>query len=128
MHDSISHDDHQGTLAAVRKELGLPDSITNDLEDLRTVYAAWCNNMTFDNMRKFVSLRSGDKTLAGADANDYFEHWLEHRSGGTCWPSSNALFTLIDSYGFDARRVSGAMFPRADDAVAAGDEGELGRA
>ena len=72
MHDSISHDDHQGTLAAVRKELDLPDSVNNDLEGLRTVYAAWCNNMTFDNMRKFVSLRAGDERLAGSDANDYF--------------------------------------------------------
>jgi arylamine N-acetyltransferase len=114
MHDSISHDDHQGTLAAVRKELGLPDSVNNDLEGLRTIYAAWCDNMTFDNMRKFVSLRSGDAALAGSDANDYFEHWLEHRSGGTCWPSSNALFTLIDSFGFDARRVSGAMYDLPD--------------
>lgn len=115
MYEKAEHNgNHNDTLAAVRRELELPESLTNDLKGLKTVYAAWCNSMTFDNMRKFISLRAGDKPLAGADANDYFEHWLEHRSGGTCWPSSNALFTLIDSYGFDARRVAGAMFDLPD--------------
>lgn len=114
MDDRILQNDCQDTLADVRRELGLPDSVPSDLEGLCTVYEAWCSSMTFDNMRKFVSLHSDDELLAGSDANDYFEHWLEHRSGGTCWPSSNALFTLIDSYGFDARRVAGAMFDLPD--------------
>jgi len=98
------------TIKQVKTELGLPESVSTDIEGLRQVYAAWCKNMTFDNVRKFVSLRSGDKRLAGGDAEDYFAHWLEHRSGGTCWPSSNALYILIASYGFDARRVAGAMY------------------
>ncbi|HYJ91627.1 MAG TPA: arylamine N-acetyltransferase [Pyrinomonadaceae bacterium] len=98
------------TLKRVRAELGLPDSITTDVEGLRTVYAAWCNAMTFDNIRKLISLRTGDERLAGGEAENYFQHWLANRSGGTCWPSSNALFGLIASYGFEARRVAGAMF------------------
>lgn len=98
------------TIKQVRTELGLPESVSTDIKGLRQVYAAWCNNMTFDNVRKFVSLRAGDKQLGGGEAEDYFTHWLENRSGGTCWPSSNALYTLIASYGFDARRVAGAMY------------------
>jgi hypothetical protein len=31
------------------------------------------------------------------------------RDGGTCWPSSNALFALLESLGFPARRVAGSM-------------------
>src|SRR3954451_23876314 len=75
----------------VRTALDLPDTIPTDLEGLRIVYKAWCDSMTFDNIRKFISLRSGDDQLAGAEAADYFENWLENRSGGTCWPSANAL-------------------------------------
>ena len=97
-------------LKNVRTALGLPDSVSNDLEGLRKVYAAWCSAMTFDNISKRISLQAGDERLAGSDAEDYFQNWLENHSGGTCWASSNALFTLIASYGFDARRVAGAMF------------------
>jgi arylamine N-acetyltransferase len=97
-------------LKQVRTTLGLPNSLPNDLEALRKVYAAWCGGMTFDNISKRISLHAGDERLAGSDAEDYFQNWLENRSGGTCWASSNALYTLIASYGFDARRVAGAMF------------------
>ena len=114
MNEISSNNGKERILSAVRKELGLRESVPTDLEGLRRVYAAWCSSMTFDNMRKFISLRSGDERLAGSDAGDYFEHWLENRSGGTCWPSSNALFTLVDSFGFDARRVAGAMFDLPD--------------
>jgi arylamine N-acetyltransferase len=97
-------------LENVKSELGLPDKIATDLQGLRTVYSTWSTSMTFDNVRKFISLRAGDEPLAGSYAEDYFQNWLANRSGGTCWPSSNALYTLIASYGFDARRVAGAMF------------------
>lgn len=100
----------EATLNQVKVELGLPETVPIDIWGLRTVYAAWCNAMTFDNVRKFISLRAGDERLGGAEAEDYFQHWLAYRSGGTCWPTSNALYTLIASYGFDARRVAGAMY------------------
>jgi hypothetical protein len=58
MNESASLKHRNVTLTNVREELGLPESVANDLEGLRTVYSAWCANMTFDNMRKFVSLRS----------------------------------------------------------------------
>jgi len=31
------------------------------------------------------------------------------RRGGTCWPTSNALFELARALGFEARRVAGSM-------------------
>jgi len=64
----------------------------------------------FDNLQKMISLRAGDQRLTGHDASEFFENFLAHGSSGTCWPSSNALFTLLTSLGFDARRVAGAMF------------------
>ena len=37
------------------------------------------------------------------------EAFLTHGTGGTCWSSSNALFELVRSFGFEARRVAGSM-------------------
>jgi arylamine N-acetyltransferase len=52
--------------------------------------------------------------MPGLSAADFFRNWLENGSGGTCWPSSNALFTLLYTLGFDARRVAGSMFDLPD--------------
>jgi arylamine N-acetyltransferase len=101
-------------LIRVKAGLGLAEDLSPDLEGLRQVYAAWCARVPFDNIRKMISLHSGEEQLAGLDAADFFENWLEHGAGGTCWPSSNALFVLLLSLGFDARRVAGAMFDMPD--------------
>ena len=98
----------------VKDRLGLPEEVTTDLTGLRQVYAAWCTHVPFDNIRKMISLHSGADTLAGLDAREFFENWLANGSGGTCWPSSNALYALLKSLGFDARRVAGAMFDMPD--------------
>ena len=66
--------------------------------------------MNFDNISKLIALRTApDESLPGIDANEFFERWLTHHVGGTCWTSSNALFELIASIGFDARRIAGSM-------------------
>lgn len=101
-------------LLRVLDRLGLPPKIPADLNGLRQVYAAWCTYVPFDNIRKMISLHSGADKLAGLDAADFFENWLANGSGGTCWPSSNALYVLLRSLGFDARRVAGAMFDMPD--------------
>ena len=96
--------------AAVVRRLGLTASLPLDIHGLRTLYAAWCSTVPFDNVRKLVALRTGDDgPLPGSDATDFLEHWLAHGTGGTCWSSSNALFEVVISYGFDARRVAGSM-------------------
>lgn len=98
-------------LDRVTAALHIPPDISASLDGLRLVYAAWCANVPFDNIRKMISLRSGNGSqLPGLDAEDFFENWLANRSGGTCWPSSNALYTLLTSLGFNARRVAGCMF------------------
>jgi N-hydroxyarylamine O-acetyltransferase len=53
--------------------------------------------------------RRPDAPLPGATAEDFFQHWLDHGTGGTCWTSSNALFELFHACGFAARRIVGAM-------------------
>ena len=96
-------------LTRVLSALELPAIVSGDITGLRQVYAAWCEKVPFDNIRKMITLRSGG-TLAGLDADDFFENWLENGSGGTCWPSSNALYVLLKSLGFNARRVAASMF------------------
>jgi arylamine N-acetyltransferase len=95
---------------AVARRLGLSDELPNDIAGLRALYAAWCANVPFDNVRKLIALRTGEEgPLPGGEATDFLEHWLAHGTGGTCWSSSNGLFELTVSFGFDARRVAGSM-------------------
>lgn len=90
--------------------LGVSRPRTANLDVLRTLYGAWCTHVPFDNVRKMIALRSGDAgRLPGNDAVDFFERWLSDGCGGTCWPTSNALYTLVTSLGFDARRLAGSM-------------------
>jgi arylamine N-acetyltransferase len=57
-----------------------------------------------------IALRTGASgLLPGTHADDFLESWLAHGTGGTCWPSSNALFALLHAAGFHARRVAASM-------------------
>lgn len=97
-------------LEQVLERLGFRAAPAADLAGLRALYAAWSERVPFDNLRKVVALRTGAPgPLPGDDADDFFAHWLAHGTGGTCWPSSNALFALVDALGFPARRIAGSM-------------------
>ena len=80
-----------------------------NVERLRDVYRAWCAAVPFDNVRKMVALRTGANHLPGIDAQDFFEAWLTHGTGATCWPGSNALHAILEADGFDVRRATGSM-------------------
>lgn len=99
-----------GMVERVLRQLGITGIPEADLDGLRTVYRAWCQRVPFDNVRKMIALRTGsDPPLPGTFAAEFLDSWLRHGTGGTCWPSSNALFELLCSLGFDARRVAGSM-------------------
>ena len=89
-----------------------PPATRAGLDDL---YGAWCLNVPFDNVAKTTALynrRGGE--LPGARAQMFFTQWLEDGVGGTCWPTANALFALVDALGFDARRVTASMMDRPE--------------
>jgi N-hydroxyarylamine O-acetyltransferase len=93
----------------VLDRLGIP-APSADMDGLRVLYAAWCASMNFDNVAKLVALRTApNDALPGIEAAEFFERWLAHGVGGTCWTSSNALFALLESFEFDARHVAGSM-------------------
>ncbi len=98
-----------GLLRRIVERLGLSGAPGVDHEGLRALYAGWCLNVPFDNVRKFIALRTPDAELPGRDAGEFFEQWLEHGAGGTCWATSNALSSLAGALGFSARRVAGSM-------------------
>lgn len=77
---------------------------------LTNVYAAWCRGVPFDNVRKLIHVRGGDaRTLPGDSPADFFESWLAHGSGGTCWSGNGALHALLESLGFSAERAVATM-------------------
>lgn len=81
-----------------------------DLDGLRSTYAAWCLSVPFDNIAKVIALRTTpEQPLPGMDASEFFERWLQHGVGGTCWTTANAICELLLSLGFGARRVAGSM-------------------
>jgi arylamine N-acetyltransferase len=94
----------------VLERLGFREPPAVDLAGLRSLYAAWCLAVPFDNVRKVMALRAGDaRRLPGGDAVEFFRSWLEDGAGGTCWPTSNALYALVRAVGFEARRVVASM-------------------
>lgn len=94
----------------VLSRLGLHEPPPPDLDGLSALYRAWCMRVPFDNTRKTMALRAGTAgALPGTRAEDFFEHWLAHGTGATCWPSSNALLSILLAVGLDARRVIASM-------------------
>lgn len=110
-HTSTSADSISGaTRNTVLVRLGLPHGVPVTFDGLRALYLAWCRNIPFDNMQKIIALRANESgPLPGEAAEDFFANFLAHGTGATCWPSARAMFALLHSLGFDARRVGGSM-------------------
>jgi arylamine N-acetyltransferase len=103
-----------GLVERVLLKLGLANRPVPDLDGLNTLYTAWCGGVPFDNVRKRIWF-AGDQTvpLPGGDPAEFFEYWLAHGTGATCWPTSGGMYALLHSLGFDARRIAGAMIESA---------------
>jgi arylamine N-acetyltransferase len=113
LNPQMSNDDQPLSPGLARRtlaRLGFATPPPPDLDGLSAVYRGWCTQVPFDNTRKMIALRtSASGPLPGVHADDFFESWLAHGTGGTCWPSSHALFALLVAAGFAARRVAGSM-------------------
>jgi N-hydroxyarylamine O-acetyltransferase len=102
-------------LDRVIERLGFAARPKPDLAGLESLYGAWCSHVPFDNLRKRISMaRSTSDPLPGGLPDDFLGAFLEHGTGGTCWPSSNGLHALVAACGFDVRRISASMFDRND--------------
>lgn len=98
-----------GSLSGERVErvldrLGFASKPDTSLEGLTQLYGSWCRRVPFDNIRKLIHVRAGKTaTLPGDTPNEFFEAWLAHGTGATCWAANGALCDLLVSIGFDAR-------------------------
>lgn len=81
-----------------------------DLTGLNRLYAAYSSHVPNDNIQKRIWL-AGDKLrpVTGGDPGEFFTNWLDHGTGGTCFPANGALCTLLRATGFDAWRISGSV-------------------
>ncbi len=114
-HKIAQHDELGPALVErVLERLGLACRPDPDLQGLRLLYSRWCHEVPFDNIRKLLHLQRGDTTpLAGDDAKEFFEAWLAHGTGGTCWPAHGALHSLLSELGFRTERGVGTMMASA---------------
>ncbi len=94
----------------VLAKLGLHGRPVLDLAGLNTLYAAFCGNISFDNIQKRIWFASDRTTpLPGGDPSDFFQNWLAHGTGGTCWPINGGMYALVHALGFEARRITGSV-------------------
>ncbi len=91
-------------------KLGLTERPGLDLVGLNTLCAAFSGNVSNDNIQKRIWF-AGEQTtpVTGGNPIEFFENWLVHGTGGTCFPINNAIYTLARSIGFDARRIAGSI-------------------
>jgi len=95
---------------AVLTRLGLSSPPSISYTGLAELYGAWCRKVPFDNVQKLIAVRSGSTgPLPGDDPAEFFDVWLEHGVGGTCWAANGALCTLLQALGFDAHRGVATM-------------------
>jgi N-hydroxyarylamine O-acetyltransferase len=90
--------------------LGLRERPAPTLEHLGLLYAAWCAQVPFDNVRKLIALHTRDPgPMPGSEPAEFFEHWLRSGTGGTCWAGNGALAALLRTLGFASMRGVATM-------------------
>ena len=112
----MTHTRRQGPALAldlldrVLAKLGLERRPGIDLAGLNSVYAAFSGNVSNDNVQKRIWL-SGDRAspVAGGEPAEFFENWLTHGTGGTCFPINGAFATLLGALEFPVRRIASTM-------------------
>lgn len=83
---------------------------TLDLVGLNQLYAAISASIPFDNIQKRIWFASDrKKPVTGGDPREFFENWVRHGTGGTCWAGNGGMFALARALGFQARRMAGSV-------------------
>ncbi len=90
--------------------LGLASDPALDLVGLNRLFAAYCGAISFDNVRKRIwNVGDRSKQMPGAHPEDFFQNWLRHGTGATCWPLNGALWALVGALGYMVRGHAGTM-------------------
>jgi N-hydroxyarylamine O-acetyltransferase len=90
--------------------LGLREQPTLDLAGLNLLYGAFSGHVPFDNVQKRIWFAGPQTTpLPGSDPSEFFNNFLKHGTGGTCWPINGGLYALLRAVGFEASRIVGSV-------------------
>ena len=87
-------------------KLGFSARPSNDLAGLNALYASFSTRVPTDNIQKriwFAGTRR--EPLTGGDPAEFYENWLRYGTGGTCWPINGGWCSLLETVGFEARRI-----------------------
>src|SRR5580658_389050 len=94
----------------VLAKLGFARAPSANIEGLNDVYAAICSRIPFDNAQKRIWFAGGgEKPATGGDPEEFFENWVKHGTGGTCWPTNGGMYALARALGFRAWRTAGSV-------------------
>jgi arylamine N-acetyltransferase len=97
-------------LRSILTKLSLPRPAAPDLRGLNAVCAAFSSHISNDNIQKRIWLAGARTTpVTGGDPVEFFQNWLTHGTGGTCFPANGALCALLQALDFDAKRLSGSV-------------------
>ena len=100
----------------VLAKFGFTDLPSQDLVGLNSLYAAYCSNIASDNLLKRIWIVGDRKApMPGGEPNEFFQNWLKHGTGGTCFPINGGLFSLFQATGFATRRIAGSVDNGGDD-------------
>lgn len=95
---------------AVLERLGLTQRPAPTLDGLRDLYVAWCRGVLNDSVQKRLHLgRNRPGPLPISTPPTFFEAFLNHGTGGTCWSHAIGLYSLLDALGFQVRGAAGSM-------------------
>ena len=94
----------------VLDKLGLDSRPEVDRAGLNSLYAAFSGHVSNDNIQKRIWF-SGDRStpVTGGDPTEFFQNWLRHGTGGTCFPINGAFAVLLQALDFPARRIASTM-------------------
>src|SRR6185295_12841829 len=99
-----------GLQERVLERLGFSTPPAVDFSGLSALYAAVSGSIPFDNIQKRIWFSSDRRRpLTGGEPEEFFENWLEHGTGGTCWPMNGGWCALLQTLGFEARRIAGSV-------------------
>jgi arylamine N-acetyltransferase len=99
----------------ILQKMGFGTTPDNDLAGLTAIYGRWCRQIPFDNIQKRIFYSgSAQGPVPGHSSEDFFQKWLAHGTGGTCWANSHAVHDLLGALGFDVVRVAATMLSTPD--------------
>lgn len=99
----------------VLQKLGFSKQPEADFDGLSALYGRWCRNIPFDNLQKRMFYSGpAEGPVPGHDSTDFFQKWLAHGTGGTCWANTHAMHDLLAALGFSVVRGAATMLNSPD--------------